>query len=312
MNSENCPRVSVIIIFYNAARFLSEALKSVLDQSYEHWELLLVDDGSADGSTQIAYEYVERYPENVHYLQHQAHENRGMSASRNLGIQNARGKYIAFLDADDVWLPNILEDQVEILKSQLEAVLVYGSLLYWYSWSGLPADCQRDYVERLGVEVDRLIRPPKLLPLFLQDRAAVPSGILVHREAIDRFGAFEELFRGEYEDQVFCAKICLNAPVFVSSKCWYLYRQHDASCVSVGQKTGKTDAARLLFLNWLANYLSLQRVKSLRIWWVVQFEILRCTQPRLFQLLGYGIPILYHLSEQLKQSWAALWNPSSG
>jgi glycosyltransferase involved in cell wall biosynthesis len=304
------PLVSVVIIFYNAARFMQEAIESVLAQSYRYWELLLVDDGSTDGSTDIAHQYTDSYPESISYLQHQAHANHGMSASRNLGIQNARGKYISFLDADDVWFPTILMDQVEILESQPEAAFVYGPLLYWHSWSGLTADHQRDYVEGLGVEAETLIQPPNLLALFLQDRAAIPSGILVCREAIEQYGAFEEAFQGEYEDQVFCAKICLHAPVFASNKCWYRYRQHDDSCVSVGQRTGKTDTARLFFLNWLAIYLSHQKVKSSQIWLVLHYERLRCTHPRLFPFVQYGMRITNHWNERLRQSWAAIWNPS--
>src|SRR5215211_6343875 len=110
------PLVSVVIPFLNAERFIQEAIESVFAQTYDNWELLLVDDGSNDGSTRIALEYAERNSGRVRYLQHPGHRNRGVSASRNLGISSARGEYIAFLDADDVWLPHKLEQQVEILN----------------------------------------------------------------------------------------------------------------------------------------------------------------------------------------------------
>src|SRR4030095_6915955 len=108
--------VSVILIFLDAEPFIQEAIESVFAQTYDHWELLLVDDGSSDGSTAIARHYVEQCPENVRYFEHQGHQNRGMNASRNLGLRHARGKYIALLDADDVWLPVKLEQQVAILE----------------------------------------------------------------------------------------------------------------------------------------------------------------------------------------------------
>src|SRR5215218_5812117 len=98
MSSESL--VSVIIIFLDAERFIEEAIESVFAQTYDDWELLLVDDGSTDGDTRIALEYAEQNPGRVRYLQHPGHQNRGMSASRNLGIGSARGEYIAFLDAD--------------------------------------------------------------------------------------------------------------------------------------------------------------------------------------------------------------------
>src|SRR3990172_11731590 len=120
------PLVSVIIIFYNEERFIEEALECVFAQTYTNWELLLVDDGTTDNSTAIAQRYAEKYPEKVYYLEHPGHQNRGMSATRNLVIANAKGEFIAFLDADDVWLPHKLERQLAIIESQPDAAMVYG------------------------------------------------------------------------------------------------------------------------------------------------------------------------------------------
>src|SRR5215207_10509527 len=137
------PLVSCIIIFLNAERFMREAIESVFAQTYDNWELLLVDDGSTDGSTHMALRYAERHSGKVRYLEHLGHQNRGMSASRNLGLSHAKGEYIGFLDADDVWLPHKLQQQVQILNSHPEAGMVYGTWQYWYSWTGRPEDIQR-------------------------------------------------------------------------------------------------------------------------------------------------------------------------
>src|SRR5919107_1887161 len=106
------PLVSTVVAFLNGERFIEEAIESVLAQTYDNWELLLVDDGSTDGSTRIALQCAEQYPAKVRYLEHLGHQNCGMSASRNLGVSRAKGQYIAFLDADDVWLPHKLQQQV--------------------------------------------------------------------------------------------------------------------------------------------------------------------------------------------------------
>ena len=140
------PLISVVIIFLNAERFIAEAIESVFGQTYKDWELLLVDDGSSDVSSAIARRYTEQHPEKVYYFEHAGHENRGMSASRNLGIRHARGQYIALLDADDVWLPKKLEYQVEILSRYPEAGMVVGPIQWWYSWTGKPDDFARDFV----------------------------------------------------------------------------------------------------------------------------------------------------------------------
>src|ERR1017187_6705495 len=108
------PQVSVVIPFLNAQRFLEEAIESVFSQTFRSWELLLVDDGSRDSGTSIARRYSGQHPDQVRYFEHHEHRNRGLPASRNLGIRHAKGHYIAPLDSDDVWLPDKLKQQVAI------------------------------------------------------------------------------------------------------------------------------------------------------------------------------------------------------
>jgi glycosyltransferase involved in cell wall biosynthesis len=224
--------VSVIIPFYNTPlEFLQAAVESVLAQSYARWEILLVDDGSTAPCTAWALGCARQYPDKIRYLEHHGHRNRGLSASRNLGAREARGEYIAFLDADDVWLPHKLGEQVAILDAQPEAGMLYGNTEYWYSWNGDPENAGRDHMPRLGIESGTLIQPPALLPLFLRGRVAVPCtcSILLRRETLGAIGGFEEQFEGMYEDQVLYAKLCLQAPVYVSDTCWDRYRQHPHS-----------------------------------------------------------------------------------
>jgi len=157
------PLVSVVMPFLNAERFIEEAVESLLGQTFVNWELLFVDDGSSDKSSAIAKRYVERYSDKMKYLEHSSHQNHGMSASRNLGIRHARGEYIAFLDADDAYMPNKLEQQVAILDSNPTAAFVCGRTEWWYSWTGKPEDLGRDYLQKLNVPLDSVIRPPKLM-----------------------------------------------------------------------------------------------------------------------------------------------------
>lgn len=265
------PVVSIVIIFLNEARFLEQAIESVLAQTFASWELLLVDDGSTDESTRLARRYAQNYPENVHYLEHDGHENRGMSASRNLGIHRARGRYVAFLDADDVWVSVALEQQVAILEAHPAAAMVYGRVQRWYSWTGDPADRQRDSLRELVVPADEMVEPPALCPLLLQDRG-VPSGILVRRGVAERVGGFETTFRGMYEDNAFLLKVCLRHAVFASGRSWYLYRKHgDSSCANA-VKRGHYRATRLAFLAWAERYLSAQGVEDSEIWLALQNE----------------------------------------
>jgi hypothetical protein len=181
-----------------------------------------------------------------------------------------------------------LSDQVELLEAWPEAAMVYGPIQWWYSWRGQPADGKCDFVEPLGVSPESLVRPPQLVPLFLRNKAAVPSGLLVRREVYERLGGFEDAFTGEYEDQVFCAKVCLQEPVFASSRCWYRYRQHPNSCVVMSQQTGQSCTARVAFLKWLAVYLRARRVTSARVWSALCYELWRWNCPRQYRLWRRG------------------------
>src|SRR5207302_6495375 len=154
------PEVSVITIFLNGERFLDDAVQSVLAQTFSNWELLLLDDGSTDRSAEIAHCCVAAHPGRVRYLAHPNHENRGMSATRNLGIQHARGKYIAFIDADDVWVPHKLADQVRILEAHPEVGLVCGRTHWWYGWTNKPEDLRRDFLQNYDLPLDTMIAPP--------------------------------------------------------------------------------------------------------------------------------------------------------
>src|SRR3954452_7502365 len=124
-------RVSIVLPFLNGERFLVETIESVLSQTYQAWELLLMDDGSVDHSCDIARRYADDYPGRVRYLEHAGHANRGATTSRNAAIRQAHASYIALLDADYVWVPNKLEQKLGILEAHPRASLVYGLARYW-------------------------------------------------------------------------------------------------------------------------------------------------------------------------------------
>lgn len=283
------PLVSVVIIFLNEEKFLAEAISSVFAQSYTNWELLLVDDGSTDRSSEIARLHVDRCPKRVKYLQHKDHTHQGTGASRNLGLHHARGDYIAFLDADDVWLPTKLDQQVKIMDSQPEAAMLYGSPQLWYSWAGTHDDAHPDCLQAIAVEPNTLIRPPTLLTLFLGRKAITPapSDVLLRRATVDRIGGFEEDFRGLYEDQVFFCKVSLEMSVFVAGECWVRHRQHSNSACSVGKITGEYYSGHLVFLNWMNSYLSHRGLRHTELWKVLQQQLRPYHHPLLFRSMSY-------------------------
>ncbi|MGB6975230.1 MAG: glycosyltransferase family A protein [Terracidiphilus sp.] len=253
--------ISIVVPFHNSERYLAESVESILAQSCAHWELLLVDDGSTDRSAELARTLVSHRPEAIRYLAQPA-GNRGESAARNLGARNARGTLLAFLDSDDVWLPNKLAEQSAILEAYPEVGLVYGHSEYWRDWdteSGLP---QSNSIPSLS-PADRIFHPPEL---FVQSYplgpwgAPCPSSFLVRRTAFDRVGGFDESFHPGtfqlYEDVAFLSKLALAVPIYVSSANWERYRVSPRSEWIVAQNTAMDEAARRFYFRWMQHYLA--------------------------------------------------------
>jgi glycosyltransferase involved in cell wall biosynthesis len=263
---------SVVVIFLDEERFLEEAIESVLAQTYPSWELLLVDDGSTDGSTRIAQRYAQHHPERIRYFEHPGHENRGMSTSRNLGIASSRGEFVALLDADDVWLPQRLERSIALLRANPDAQMVYGKAQYWHSWMGTSATAQ-DWIQPHWFRANRVIHPPELLVRYLTREAALPCpvSITVRRDALVQVGGFEDSFPSLYEDQAFLARFCLGHSVYVSDECLDRYRQHADSACAVAERRGKDTLARQRYIEWLESYLQEQGCRDSAVWKALEF-----------------------------------------
>jgi glycosyltransferase involved in cell wall biosynthesis len=260
--SGTAPRISVVMIFFNSERFIQEAIASVLAQTYAHWELLLVDDGSSDSSTSIAHEVARDHPNRVRYLEHTGHTNHGMSASRNLGIRNATGDYVMFLDSDDVLTRDALQTAVEIMDRHPEAAMAYGPSEWWYSWNS--AAHETDSVHAIPFGGDRIIEPPHVLITSLQQEGYSPAGALFRRSALSSIGGFEESFRGMYEDQALLAKILCRWPVYMSARCWYRYRKNPQGCCANSVVTNTFHNSRRKYLLWLRQYLRAHESIELR------------------------------------------------
>jgi hypothetical protein len=246
------PVVSIVIIFLNAEKFLQEAIDSVLAQTYTSWELFLVDDGSTDRSTRIARSYAQRSPDKIAYLEHEGHANRGMSASRNLGIAQARGRFVALLDADDIWFPNKLETQVRLLDAHPDAGMVAGPALNCYS------DGARE-VQPMTLRPG-IMAPGAWIPKILEkdDNTSGPSTVLLRTQALRSVGGFEASFKGPlmvFEDQVTWFKMTLSWPVYVHLEPLLYYRIHaDSVCVST--PSDLQVAGRMVLYARLADFIS--------------------------------------------------------
>jgi len=169
------PSVSVILATYNRADYITKAIESVLNQSYPSFELIIIDDGSTDGTGDVVARYQD--PRIIYKWT----ENRERSRARNLGIKLSRGKYIAFLDSDDWYLPNKLSIQVVALESNPHAGLVLGGWLI---------------LDKSGRKIQEVrpwewVSPHPTLEEWLFSTTATPITLLVKKEWIERVGGFD-------------------------------------------------------------------------------------------------------------------------
>lgn len=257
------PQISVVMIFLNGERFISEAIDSIRAQTFENWELLLVDDGSTDTSSSLAREAAAEDPRRIQYLQHPDGANHGMSASRNLGIRESSAPLLAFLDADDVYLPERLAHHTELFDAHPEVGVVYGPRTLWFGWTGDPEDLARDRVYPTYEPSWTAIEPPRLFRDYLLGRAPTPAtcSATIRRDVVADVGAFENSFTGMFEDQVLFLKLALHARTLVTDRALDLYRQHPGSTCAIALTTGKwshTDfrnESQVALDSWLDEYL---------------------------------------------------------
>ena len=162
--------VSVIIPAYNAEKYLSETIQSVINQTYTDWELILVDDGSSDNTRKIA----EKFTEKNNRIKYIYQTNSGVSTARNEGLKIIKGEFICFLDADDLWLPNNLKSRIEFLSKNKNIDWIFGDLTL---------------INEKGVFLDEVITgedSPALESLLLWNGNIItaPSGITIRKKCL--------------------------------------------------------------------------------------------------------------------------------
>ena len=193
------PKVSIIIPTYNRLPMLKEAVDSVLAQDFEDFELIIVDDGSTDGTAGE----ITKYGGRVRFLQHQ--QNRGVSAARNHGIHHAKGKYIGFLDSDDLWVKGKLKIQVNFLDENPHYPICYTDEI-WI---------------RKGKRVNPMLKHAKYSGWIFEKCLPLctisPSSVMMRRTLFSRVGLFDEALP-VCEDYDFWLRVSARFPIFLINK----------------------------------------------------------------------------------------------
>ena len=200
-------KISVIIPTYNRKKTLPRAIQSVINQSFSPFEILIIDDGSNDGTE----EWVKENFQNIKYIYQ---NNRGVSSARNIGIENANGDWVAFLDSDDEWLSNKLHEQVIAIESNPKIKFFHTNEI-WI---------------RNGVRVNQMKKHKKyggyIFEKCLDICRVSPSSVLIQKEVFDNIGVFDESLR-VCEDYDLWLRITSKYPVvFLDVPLIYKYGGH--------------------------------------------------------------------------------------
>ncbi|MEK7290503.1 MAG: glycosyltransferase, partial [Planctomycetota bacterium] len=174
--AEKLPVVSVILPTYNCANFLPHSIQSILSQTYDSYEIIVVDDGSTDNTKEVLNPFMQR----ISYIK--LEQNKGLPAARNIGIKSALGKYIAFIDADDIWLPEKLQTDIKYFETYSEISMVYSKHINIdINGSVLDGDTKK-----------RLPSGNIFIQLFSEQNFIITSSVVVKKDVFETTGLFDE------------------------------------------------------------------------------------------------------------------------
>ena len=215
MDENALPLVTVVIPTYNRHDLVVQTIASVLGQTYENFEILVVDDGSTDNTSEV----IEAISDGrVRYIRR---ENAGFPAApRNTGIQQAQGKYIAFLDSDDLWLPEKLQCQIDVMESRAHVNLVYCQAVPFYGSTDVLGDPWPDpKVASSGRVFESLAVSNNFMPCLT---------VMIRRSVLDQTGLFDEDpgLKGA-EDFDLWLRIAYLSEVYFIPQVLALYREHE-------------------------------------------------------------------------------------
>lgn len=216
------PLVSVIMPAYNAERYIADSIRSVLDQTYQSWELVMVDDGSTDGTAEI----VRRLAAGDSRIKYVFQENGRLGKARNRGVANSKGTLIAFLDSDDLWLKDKLDLQVQTLEATNADVIYSDGFIFQ---GDDPAIATKTFPIVRG-----RVEGVEMLNLLLVRNSVPVLSVLMRRETFDEAGPFEESppYHG-CEDYDLWLKAARRGAVFYGmGENLVRYRRHPAAMTS--------------------------------------------------------------------------------
>ena len=213
--SRKNPYFTVITPTYNRARYIVTAIESVLAQTFQEFEMIVVDDGSEDETASLVAPILEsdsrfRYIKQV---------NKGRSVARNVGIEAAAGEYVCFLDSDDFWFPEHLQNLFAVTNQNTTPAFYYGDLIWWFEEDDRKQDVQYRSRDLFQSNVE-----------FVVDNQFAPNCVCVHHYILEKHKFHPGLFLNE--DLELWARIAVENPVLKAEGCTATLRVHPGNTMS--------------------------------------------------------------------------------
>lgn len=183
--NEKRPLFSIVIPAYNREKVITRAIDSILKQTIDDYEIIVVDDGSSDNTEKVVKAY------STNKIKYILQENQGATSARNTGIVNSKGKYISFLDSDDEWMTNMLEKQLSCFENDKSVGLVYSNFMIAY-----PDGHLDNFSKQLGIEGN------VYADILKQGYLAPTSVISVRTECFDKVGLFDKDLPASQDDDI--------------------------------------------------------------------------------------------------------------
>jgi alpha-1,3-rhamnosyltransferase len=251
VKQENLPIVSIVVPCYNHAKYVKDTIQSIINQSYENIELIIIDDGSKDGSVAMIQEMISACQNRFRRFEFRHRANKGLSKTLNEGIEWAEGKYFSALASDDIYMPNKVEFQVEFMEDNKQYGMCYGKVLVFEN--SIDNTFEYNSSNRQGWVFNELINDGNFIP--------APS-VFILKDVFNKVGRYDEtLFM---EDWDMWLRIAKEYQIGYVDEYLVYYRRHDSN---ISKQTYKMyEAQKMIFDKYrdLENYETIIRNKKIQ------------------------------------------------
>lgn len=244
------PRISVVIPSYNHEQYIAQAIQSVLDQTYQDFEIVITDDGSQDGTVDVIRSFTD-----PRIRLYSFERNRGACPAMNNNLREAKGEFIAVLNSDDLFIPDKLEKQVDYLDKHPEIGAVFGLPILIDEAGNEYAD--KSHLYKIVFKQPNRTRFEWLHHFFFQSNAFCHPTVLIRKLCYEKVGYFDERL-AQLPDLDFWIRLCMEYEVYIMPETLIKFRMHSTEANASGNRSDANIRALVEYSNILKNYLNIK------------------------------------------------------